>query len=34
MTDAEYDKLQNSVRAFKREKFQNDPEYRRQVLEA
>lgn len=34
MSDEEYDKLNNSVRAYKREKFRTDPEYRRQVIEA
>lgn len=34
MSDEEYDKLTNSVRAYKREKFEKDPEYRRKMLEA
>lgn len=34
MSDADYDKLEGTVRAFKRDKFKNDPEYRKHVLEA
>lgn len=34
MSDEKYDKLTNSVRAFKREKFKTDPVYREQVLRA
>ena len=28
MSDEEYDKRSNTVRAYKREKFENDPVYR------
>ncbi|KAH0573264.1 Tubulin specific chaperone B [Spironucleus salmonicida] len=31
LTDAEYDKKENSVRAFLREKYENDPTYRLEV---
>lgn len=34
MSDTDYDKLEGTVRAFKRDKFKNDPEYRQHVLEA
>ncbi|TNJ30174.1 Tubulin specific chaperone B [Giardia muris] len=34
MSDDVYDKLEGTVRHFLREKFKNDPEYRRQVLQA
>lgn len=34
MSDEVYDKLDGTVRQYLREKFKNDPEYRKQVLDA